>query len=565
MRVIALVLATLAGGAGAAERVVDFHSSIAIAADGVLTVTERIVVEVEGRNIQRGILRDFPTDYRDRFGNRVSVPFSVERVTRDGAAENFALERLSNGERIRIGSGSVLLQNGQHVYEITYRTARQIGHFPDHDELYWNVNGNGWTFAFDHISAEVRLPKAVAATELRAEAYTGPQGARGRDYRQMIRDGAVGFSSTMPFAPYQGMTIVVGFPKGIVASPGILARAGWFISQNKGAGFGLIGLALMLGFLYWRWLLVGRDPAAGPKFPRYDAPKGLSAAAVRFIDRQQFDDRCFAAALLGLGSRGYLSIRPDAAGYRIDPTGKQVQFLPGEKSVAALAPTGGRWVGATYDASVQGARLNLQQELQQLYEERVFSKNRGSLAGGVMLGAATIGAMWLWQTAFAMVAIVTLLIIASLLGFYRWLPAYSVSGRKLEDEIEGLRQYLGVAEHDELSRQKAPPKTPEEFSRFLPYAVALDVEKTWADRFVIALGAAGVAQAVSNWYGSSDTSTDFSVGNLTSSVSSLGETIAAASSPPGSSSGSSDSGSSSSSSSGGSSGGGGGGGGGSGW
>jgi len=552
----------------ALERVVDFHATIAIAADGVLTVTERIVVEVEGHNIQRGILRDFPTDYRDRFGNRVSVPFEVLRVRRDGAPENFELERLRNGERIRIGRGYVMLQNGQHVYEITYRTARQIGHFPDHDELYWNVNGSGWTFSFDHISAEVQLPKAVPATELRAEAYTGPQGARGRDYRQMIRDGAVGFSSTTPFAPHEGMTIVVGFPKGIIASPGFLTRLGWFFSHNKGAGAGLAGLALMLGFLYWRWLLVGRDPAAGPKFPRYDAPKGLSAAAVRFIDRQQFDDRCFAAALLGLGSRGYLSIRPDAAGYRIDPTGKQVEFLPGERAVAALAPTGGRWVGATYDASVQGARLNLQQELQQLYEEKVFSKNRDSLVGGVILGAATISAMWLWQTAFAMVAIVALLVVASLLGFYRWMPAYSVSGRKLEDEIEGLRQYLGVAEHDELSRQKAPPKTPEEFSRFLPYAVALDVEKTWADRFVIALGAAAVAQAVSNWYGSSDTSTDFSVGNLTSSVSSLGETIAAASSPPASSSGSSDSGfssSSSSSDSGGSSGGGGGGGGGSGW
>ena len=95
--------------------------------------------------------------------------------------------------------------------------------------------------------------------------------------------------------------------------------------------------------------------------------------------------------------------------------------------------------------------------------------------------------------------------------------------------------------------------------------MALDVEKTWADRFVIALGAAAVAQAVSNWYQSSDGATNFSVGNLASSVSSLGDTIAAAASPPGSSSGSSDSGFSSSSDSGGSSGGGGGGGGGSGW
>src|SRR5438477_12147764 len=197
--------------------------------------------------------------------------------------------------------------------------------------------------------------------------------------------------------------------------------------------------------------------------------------------------------------------------------------------------------------------------MKQHYKERVFSRNHGSLAVGVLLGAATVGVMLLWNTALAMVAIVALLIVASLVGFYRWLPAYSLSGRKLEDEIEGLRQYLGVAERDELARQKAPPKTPEEFSKFLPYAVALDVEKTWADRFAIALGSAALAAAVSDWYQSSDSGSGFSIGNFASSVSSLGETIAAASAPPGSSSGSSDSGG------GGSSGGGGGGGGGSGW
>jgi uncharacterized membrane protein len=130
----------------------------------------------------------------------------------------------------------------------------------------------------------------------------------------------------------------------------------------------------------------------------------------------------------------------------------------------------------------------------------------------------------------------------------------------LEDEIEGLRQYLGVAERDELARAKAPPKTAEEFSKFLPYAVALDVEKTWADRFALALGSAAMAQAVSGWYQSSDGG--FSVSGLTSSVSSLGETISVASTPPGSSSGFSDSGGGGG---GGSSGGGGGGGGGSGW
>ena len=93
--------------------------------------------------------------------------------------------------------------------------------------------------------------------------------------------------------------------------------------------------------------------------------------------------------------------------------------------------------------------------------------------------------------------------------------------------------------------------------------MALDVERTWADRFAIALGAAAVAQAVSDWYQSSDGDSSFSMSGFTSSVSSLGETIASASSPPGSSSGSSDSGGGGGG--GGDSGGGGGGGGGSGW
>ncbi|HYL88017.1 MAG TPA: DUF2207 domain-containing protein [Burkholderiales bacterium] len=546
--------------AAAQEGITDFHSAIEIAADGVLTVHERIVVYVEQRQIQRGILREFPTDYRDRFGNRVSVPFDVIGVKRDDAPENYSVERLWNGARIRIGRADVLLSRGSHTYDITYRTARQVGHFPDHDELYWNVNGNGWTLPFGHISAEVVLPKRVPAAELRAEAYTGPQGARGRDYQTFIRDGAVGFSSIGSFAPHEGMTLVVGFPKGIVSEPGFLRRAGWFFSQNKGALAGVVGFALMLCFLGWRWNLVGRDPEPGPKFPRYGAPKGMSAAAVRFVDRQGYDDRCFASALLGLASRGVLRIENQSDAFLLQPTGRKIELLSGEQAVAPLAATAHR-LDKTYDEEVQSVRANHERELKLLYEEQAFSRNMGSFGVGLLIGAATIGAMFLADASFVMIALVTGLVIATLVAFHRWLPAYSAPGRKLEDEIEGLRQYLGVAERDELARLKAPPKTAGEFSKFLPYAVALDVEKTWADRFAIALGSAALAQAVSGWYVDSGGS-GFSIGGFTSSVSSLGETIAAASTPPGSSGGS---GFSDSGGGGGSSGGGGGGGGGSGW
>ena len=149
MRSLLLALLLAALPAAAQERVLDFHSAIRIDADGGLFVTERIEVQVEGREIRRGILRDFPTDYRDRTGARVRVPFQVIAVSRNGNTEMWSVAPNANGERIRIGNPGVTLPLGKHVYEITYRTSRQLGFFNDHDELYWNVTATAgpspWT------------------------------------------------------------------------------------------------------------------------------------------------------------------------------------------------------------------------------------------------------------------------------------------------------------------------------------------------------------------------------------------------------------------------------------
>jgi uncharacterized membrane protein YgcG len=151
-----------------------------------------------------------------------------------------------------------------------------------------------------------------------------------------------------------------------------------------------------------------------------------------------------------------------------------------------------------------------------------------------------------------------------------WLRAPSVEGRKVMDHIDGFREYLSVAEEERLEYLNPPEKTPELFERFLPYAIALDVENTWATRFAgvlaaaAAAGTAGAAYGVSNWYSGSGDMTRDPVSFVDRIGSDLSSTIASAATAPGSSSGS-DSGGSSGSGGGGSSGGGGGGGGGSGW
>ncbi len=555
-----VVLLFVAATAFAQERIVEFASDIAIDADGALKVTETIVVRVEGRTIKRGILRDFPIEYRDRAGNKVRVPFEMISVQRDGASENYAIETLANGVGIRIGSRDVLLPHGQHTYTITYRTARQLGFFDTHDELYWNVTGNGWTFAIDHARARVRLPRAVPAAQLAAEGYTGPRGARGTDYAARVFDGGGEFETTRPLAPREGLTIVLTFPKGVLSAPSALARTRWFLQDNVGAGAALGGLLLVCAFLYWRWDKIGRDPKPGPIFPRYEAPPNMSAAAVRFVDRMRADGRCFAAALLGLGARGYLKVDQHEDGFTLRRTGRDVAFGPGEKMMCYELFEGRDTtiIEKKYDPAVAAAQKRLHNALEEEYEGVLFKRNRAPLVLAGLLAAGTIYAAAMLEAALPVILGVALTLAgAMLLGAYL-LPAYSVQGRKLKDEIEGLRLYLGVAEADNLAKLQTPRLTPEEFSRQLPYALALGVEKTWADRLAAVLGTAAVAQAVSSYYRGTDFNTGSlgSIGALSDGLDAMSSTVSAASSPPGSSSGSGG---------GGSSGGGGGGGGGSGW
>jgi len=560
----ALLLSLAAGAAAAAERVLDFRSDIAIGAGGTLTVNETIVVQAEGRQIRHGIYRDFPTWYTGRYGQRVRVGFEVVSVSLDGGPVPWLTQRLSNGVRVRIGDAGAMVSRGRHEYALTYRATRELGFFPDQDELYWNVTGNGWAFPIDHVSAEVSLPRQVPAARLSAVAYTGYFGARGRDYTSALRDGGASFESTRTLAPHEGMSIVLGFPKGVVRAPDWRQRLAWWLSDNRGAALGVGGALLLFVFLAWRWRRVGRDPRAGPKFPRYEPPPGMGAADVRYVDRMGYDDKCLAAALLGLGARGYLRLSRTADGYTVERSGKEVEWLSGERQLASmlLGPAESITLAHKHDPAVQAARDAFRTNLELEYDKKLFSRNNGSLALGVALAIATFAAMIALDTAVPLLFAIALAMVLQLALFKFLLPAYSVAGRRIQDQIEGLRYYLGVAEQDALRRLKAPEQTPEEFAKFLPYALALGVEKTWADRFAAALGAAAVTAAVGHYYVAGHHGGLFGggddIGSFASSLGGLGSTVSAAATPPGSSSGSSGGG-------GGGSGGGGGGGGGGGW
>ena len=111
--------------------------------------------------------------------------------------------------------------------------------------------------------------------------------------------------------------------------------------------------------------------------------------------------------------------------------------------------------------------------------------------------------LWVFSTATSIPAVLCIFIIVLLnILFYHLMKAPTIKGRQVMDQIEGLKLYLSVAEKDRLNQLNPPEKTPEVFEKFLPYALALDVEQEWCEQFADVLAKAGRRTGYRpTWYG----------------------------------------------------------------
>jgi uncharacterized membrane protein YgcG len=316
---------SIAGPAAAEEYIRDYHSDIRIAADGELTVTETITVMAEGDRIRRGIFRDFPLTMEDARGRTIHVDFDLVSVTRDGQQEPSHTESIARGIRIYAGGENTQLRPGVHTYEITYRTNRQIRYFDDHDELYWNVTGNGWQFRIARASARVTLPGGEVTD---TTAFTGAYGSTERDASITASGREAAFTTKQPLGREQGLTIVVGFPKGIVAAPSADQQNAWWWRDNLNLLLAALCLAVVLAYYVLIWLRIGRDPKSGTVVPRWDLPPGLSPALVNYIDNKGFSGRgwtALSASLLDLAVKGFVTLDDLGSRVRVHRTDKPVE------------------------------------------------------------------------------------------------------------------------------------------------------------------------------------------------------------------------------------------------
>ncbi|MCI5045711.1 MAG: DUF2207 domain-containing protein [Aquisalinus sp.] len=479
--------------ASAQERINNFDVTIEVETSGDIIVTEEITVTAEGNKIKRGIFRDLPRYFDD---DRMRLPFEYEvlEVLRDGQSETYQVSVDDNAYRIRIGKADYFLPNDQYTYLIEYRVANQIRYRAEADELYWNATGTYWDFPIENASATVFLP--AGAQVLGQSAYAGAFGSTVQRHRYRLDGNAHIFEVAGNLARREGLSISLDLAKGVIEPPTREEQISRWWQRNGALAILMASTIGLFGFFNAQFNKVGRDPTKGPVFPRYEPPEGYSPAAVHHIwYRAMSGHNALIATLLHAGIRDVVKLdtlsdkktnvtlqKPDSENWDLAEESKA--FL---KSLFAVRSTFS--LGSKYDPTFTSAYTEFAKQVATRYGKDYFRWNTLhmllaiGLSIGVVLVALIFVATWtIWHT------YAVLMLAALNVWFIYVIPAPTRKGQDIRTEIEGFRLYLETAEQLQLNSAKVGSETPpamtkERYERFLPYAVALNLEKPWTHHF----------------------------------------------------------------------------------
>ncbi len=537
----ALVLVAVLGSpVYAADFVINnFTSHATIYRDSSFTVRETIAVEF--LRPRHGIYREVPYRYRDSLGRKVETPTEVLAVT-DGSDNKmpYKVSRQGNIVTVRIGAPDKYVSGAQ-TYVISYRVENAVLFFEDHDELYWNVTGNQWDAPIRNASFSVSLATAKKTREFWASCYTGKIGSTESACTYTASENFIEFTPTRAFSPGEGLTIAYGWNKGIVSPPSQLSRFLWSVNlmQNWVFIIPLLSLILMGNLWYRR----GRDPRVresvtviyGP--PKYgDVP--LTPAEVGALVDETLDSRDITASIVGLAVKGYMKIEEtkeegiifDSKDYFLAKMKEPDDTLPAfEKLLMSALFTGplpGIQVSELKNRFYKNIDLLKKAVFGDLVAKRYFTVSPEQVKKLYIGIAIAVGVFCMLGLNFFFgnsvgqerVAFAGLLAALPVYGLARFMPAKTRSGAAAYMDVLGFEEFLNRAEKDHLVRMKDENL----FSKFLPYALALDVADNWARAFE------GIYQQPAEWYSSPSGLRTFSPSGFNRSLNSAMSSLASA-------------------------------------
>jgi len=514
-----------------------FHSQISINENSSFTVKE--TMDVEFNRPRHGIYREIPFEYADDHGKTIRTPLEILSVT-DGAGRDwkYSLRRMGNVINIRIGDAKAYV-SGFQAYVITYKVENAILYFDNHDELYWNVTGNYWKAPIRAASADVTLSVKKKSENLWAACFTGGFGSQRSDCSFTTSHNTAEFSAKTYLNLGEGFTIAFGWDKGLVSPPSSWKKLFWEMDLKENWIFSLPILSLI--FMITLWYRSGRDPRVRRAITvMYEPPKSenkiLTPAEVGALIDERLDPRDITSTIVGLAIKGYLKIKETKKeGLLIDTTDYYLsKDKEPDENLGSFETEIMRRLFSDNPSGVFVSELknkfykNLPTLKNTLYEELVRKKyflkspekiRNVYMTSGIIIiivSTFTIAVLASYLTGKAIVA--SALTGVPFLLFGRIMPSKTKAGASAYMDILGFQEFLSCAEKDRLQRMGDNNL----FSRFLPYAIALDVTDNWAEAFE------GIYQEPPNWYVSPGGFRIFRPYHFSCSISSLTSSLSSA-------------------------------------
>ncbi len=519
--VVLLVGVSVAAGparaawAEGAESISRYDVTINVAADATMRVTETITYDF-GNNERHGIMRDIPVRVHvDDTHDRV-YPIDAVSATMDGSAVPFEQGSDGGDELLRVGDPDKTIR-GEHTFVLAYTVRGALNGFADHDELYWDVVGDGWAVPIASATATVTGPAGIIRIDCFAGPSGGPSSCDGRSV-----DGVTAGFGPQRLASHTGLTVVVAFPSGSVGDTAPLlaprrdAAAAFRatpLTVGLGGALALLGVAAVL-LLAW---LVGRDrryvgllPGLSPGFGEsaverrrplfgtppvsveFGPPEKIRPGQVGTMIDERADPRDVTASIVDLAVRRHLYIKEvDEEGVRdwdlVKLTDGDPDFLPYEKTLfEALFADRDRVRLSELRGTVAGPVRQARQELYQDMVDRGWyrrspadTRRRGYLLAGFGVLAAAVATVVLALVHLGLIGIGLIVAALALVAVAGLLPARTGRGSAVLARIQGFRLYVATAEAKQLEFQERA----QIFSTFLPYAIVFGLVDRWAATF----------------------------------------------------------------------------------
>lgn len=507
---------------------------------------------------KHGMYRNIPINKRTE-GNRLKTPTSIQinsvmyypSNSPTSINNSYSKEGNSREVVIKIGEANRTI-TGLYVYEIDYTVKNGINYFEDHDELYWNIIGAGWTVPINIVEAKINVPGIIQ----NSVCYTGLIGSKGTNCQITKQsDTSLLLTNTTPLKQNEGITIAVSMPKGSIVD--VLEKEKEDI-KRKNILYSSSLLLLPLFYLFGSKLRSRKKTVA----PSFTPPKDLNPLVASYLlSKGRLRSKYITAEIIYLATQRFIDIEQKGRKEYILRKTILEPIIPHPSSEKLFDLL----FGDLDEISTKSKTSNMYGQGPAIWEQaRLDAVNSGFVdekktKKGLLLG--TLGVLSFFG-AFAGL-IVTLAAGSLLAGIALFVTGISISiisifwdfrsekGNDLYYELLGLKMYIDTAEKHRIEFHNDPEKFRGVFESLLPYAIIFGLEKKWMKEFE------DLYTTPPEWY-TGDMST-FNSMVLLNSVSNISSTIAT----PVDSGGSFSSGGSGFS--GGSSGGGGGGGGGGSW